>query len=66
MSAEVESKWFQEKAVIKTDKNISFSINADFLKDILEFTNKISVINDQIYFKLENSIHIINLEDNDE
>lgn len=63
VSAEVESKWFHEKTVIKTDKNISFSINADFLKDILEFTNKISIINGQIYFKLEDSIHIINLED---
>lgn len=63
--AESESKWFSEKTVIKTDKNISFSINADFLKDMLQMTNKFAVIDDYIYFDLDNSVHIIGLEEGD-
>lgn len=57
-----ESKWFSEKAVIKTDSNFSFSINADFFKEVINTTNKVAIIEDNLYFDLENSVHLIGLE----
>ncbi len=57
-----EQGWFKETTKVDFKENISFSINLEFLEDILKITHQISITDDILYFKTNNSVHVIQLE----
>ena len=66
IEAKNDKGWFKEKAVVDFKDNLAFSINLEFLQDILKITNKISVINNSLFFETENSIHLLQLDNEEE
>jgi len=67
VSSQNNRGWFKEKTKTKyTGPNISFSINADFLKDILSISNTISVVDTCLLFRDEYSVHLVQLETENE
>lgn len=57
--------WFKERAKIDFDAELYFSLNTEFLKDVLKITNEISIVENSLFFQTENSLHLIQL-DNEE
>ncbi len=62
ISTQNENGWYKEKAKVETDEDFAFSINADFLKDVLKMSNEISIIDDVLMFEDDNAQHLIKLE----
>jgi DNA polymerase III sliding clamp (beta) subunit (PCNA family) len=63
IEAKNESGWYKERATTKyKGPDISFSINSDFLKDVLSLSNKISIIDNLLVFSDQNSIHLVLLD----
>ena len=63
ISSQNDSGWIRERAKTKyKGPDISFSINSDFMKDILKLSNQISIVDDVLLFKDEKSVHMIKLE----
>jgi len=60
-----EQGWFKETTKVDFKEDLSFSINLEFLEDILKITNQISIIDEILYFKTDKSIHIVQLEGDD-
>jgi len=59
-----EIGWHKEKANTKyVGPDISFTINSDFLKDILNLSTEIQIINDVLMFKDKHSTHLVKLEE---
>lgn len=59
-----ESGWIKEKDKVKySGPELSFSINIDFLRDILKMTNEISVVEDTLMIKDQQSIHLVKLDE---
>ncbi len=63
VSAQNDSGWYKESTKVKSKETIVFSINTDFLRDILKITNQISVIDDVLMFSSDDYTHIVKLEE---
>ena len=63
VSAQNESGWYQESSKVKSKETIAFSVNTDFLRDILKMTNQISVVDDVLMFSSDDYTHIVKLEE---
>lgn len=59
-----ETGWHKERAKTKyKGPDISFTINSDFLKDILSISTEIQIVDDLLLFKDEYSTHLVKLEE---
>ena len=58
-----ETGWFTETIDTKCKEKFDFTINLEFLTDILKITNEISLIGNTLFFETENSIHLVQLDE---
>ena len=65
VGAKNDKGWFKEKSKSNFDEQFAFTINIEFMKDILKITNSISLVENSLYFRTENSIHLIKLDEDD-
>ena len=67
ISSRNESGWSNNDARTKyKGPDLNFMINADFLKDILQITNTIHIVDDVILFQDEATLHMVKLEGEEE
>ena len=67
ISAQNDTGWHNEwNKVDYKGPELEFDINIEFLKDMLSMSNEISVVNDFLVFRDDNSIHLIQLDDSDD
>jgi len=57
-----DNGWYKERAKINLKEPLRFHINIDFLKDVLQLSTSIVIVDDFLLFLDENSIHLIQLE----
>ena len=60
-----ETGWFTETIDTKCKEKFDFTINLEFLTDILKITNEISLIDNSLFFETENSIHLVQLDEDE-
>lgn len=58
-----QNGWFKESAKVKSKENISFSINTDFLRDVLKMTDSITIVDHTLVFMDEQATHLVQLEE---
>lgn len=64
ISAQNDSGWFKERCKTKySGPDISFSINSEFLRDILKLSNSIEVVKNLLVFRDKQSIHFVQLNE---
>jgi len=63
VSTNNQNGWFKERVKIKSDENISFSINTDFLRDVLKMTDSITIVDNTLMFMDEQATHLVQLEE---
>jgi len=66
ISAQNESGWFEETIDIDSKKSFEFTINPEFLRDVLNLSNEVYIVDDMLMFKDDNSTHLIKLDIEDE
>jgi len=58
-----QNGWFKESVKVKSKENISFSINTDFLRDVLKMTDSITIVDHTLVFMDEQATHLVQLEE---
>lgn len=63
ISTQNETGWLKESAKVDSKENLSFSINTDFLKDVIKMTKEVSIVEDTLVFTDDSSTHLVKLEE---
>lgn len=59
-----ETGWYVEKdSSIDMEDDLKFSINTDFLLDVIKMTNQVSIVHDNLMFEDDHAVHLIKLEE---
>jgi len=67
LSAQNDSGWIKEREKTKyKGPSIEFTINSDFLRDILSMSNEVQIIDDILMFEDDSSVHLIKLDNDSE
>lgn len=67
LSAQNDTGWIKEREKTKyKGPSIEFTIDSDFLRDILSMSNEVQIIDDVLMFEDDHSMHLIKLDDNSE